>query len=116
MRLSKFVKTYQDEIPYYLGVATAVFLAWLAYWAVTTPKPHERRSQKTEPIIQAYVDKHGATNRFLCDNGIYVKERIDDYGQITRQVMVNQDLTVKSALRCSDNVSIKTNEMVGGGL
>ena len=68
MRLSKFVKTYQDEIPYYLGVATAVFLAWLAYWAVTTPKPHERRSQKTEPIIQAYVDKHGATNRFLCDN------------------------------------------------
>ena len=116
MRLSKFVKTYQDEIPYYLGVATAVFLAWLAYWAVTTPKPHERRSQKTEPIIQAYVDKHGATNRFFFFYFIYVKERIDDYGQITRQVMVNQDLTVKSALRCSDNVSIKTNEMVGGGL
>lgn len=116
MRISKFVKTYEDEIPYYLGIFVAGLFIWCLFLLAYNEPPHIVQQEQAKPLVQAYVDKYGATNRFLCDNGIYVEERIDSYGEITRRVMTNKDLTVKSALRCSDNVNINTTEIVGGGL
>lgn len=116
MRLSEFVKKYQAEFPYYFGIIAVALLVWFFCWMITHRPPHIVQQEQAKPLVQAYVDKYGATNRFLCDNGIYVEEYIDSYGEITRRVMTNKDLTVKSALRCSDNVNINTTEIVGGGL
>lgn len=117
MKLSQCVQKCKTTIHYlFFGVGLFVAFLWCTYLLLTTKTPHMIKLEQSKPVVADYVKKYGARNHFLCDSGIYVEERIDDYGNITRQVMVNEDWTVESVMRCSDNVSIKTTEIIGGEL